>query len=416
MIHKLVLDNGVRVLVEPVGHVKSAAIGLWCKTGSRHETDREAGITHLIEHMLFKGTNSRTAKEIAEAIEGRGGQLNAFTDKEATCYYCRVLADDAENGIDVLTDMMLHSLIDPEELKREEGVVLEEIKRSEDEPGDHVHDLHLSYRWGQHPLGKPIIGTPESVASFERDDIQAYLARRYRAENVVLAVAGNVEPETVRAAAEKALGKIPAGSSDSQPPRPEGVARNEEYGKDVEQVHFCIGTDGVSIYDPELYASIVLDSALGGSMSSRIFQEIREKRGLAYSVGSYSLSYGAGGAYTVYGGTSPEHWPLVQELVRTEFDRVMADGLEPEELARTQRNISGGLVLGLEGMSGRMMRMSRNELNHGRDIPLEETLGKINAVTNDDVVTLAARILPEAKISTTAIGPFGEYAIEEEEA
>ena len=414
-IHKYVLDNGVRVLVEPVGHVKSAAIGLWCKTGSRHETDAEAGITHLIEHMLFKGTTSRTAKEIAESIEGRGGQLNAFTDKEATCYYCRVLADDAENGIDVLTDMMLHSLIDPEELKREEGVVLEEIKRSEDEPGDHVHDLHLSYRWGDHPLGKPIIGTPESVAGFERDDIQTYLARRYRAENVLLAVAGNVEPEAVLAAAEKALGKIPSGTSDTHVDRPVGVARNEEYGKDVEQVHFCIGTDACSIYDDDLYTMVVMDSALGGSMSSRIFQEIREKRGLAYSVGSYQLSYGAGGAYTVYGGTSPEHWPLVQELVRTEFDKIMASGLEPDELARTKRNISGGLVLGLEGMSGRMMRMSRNELNHGREIPLEETLGKIDAVTNDGVVALASRVLPQDRISTTAIGPFGEYETEEDE-
>ena len=416
MIHKLVLDNGVRVLVEPVGHVKSAAIGLWCKTGSRHERDDEGGITHLIEHMLFKGTNSRTAKGIAEAIEGRGGQLNAFTDKEATCYYCRVLADDAENGIDVLTDMMLHSLIDPEELKREEGVVLEEIKRSEDEPGDHVHELHLEYRWGDHPLGRPIIGTPESVAGFERNDIQGYLARRYRAENVLLAVAGNVDPETVRAAAEKALGKIPSGVDSPQTTRPEGMAAKNEVGKDVEQVHFCIGTEGCSIYDDDLYTMVVLDSALGGSMSSRIFQEIREKRGLAYSVGSYQLSYGAGGEYTVYGGTSPEHWPLVQELVRTEFDKVMASGLEPEELARTKRNISGGLVLGLEGMSGRMMRMSRNELNHGREIPLEETLGKIDAVTNEGVVALASRLLGEDKVSTTAIGPFGEYALEEEEA
>lgn len=411
-IQKFVLPNGVRVLVEPVGHVKSAAIGLWCKTGSRHEQDSEAGITHLIEHMLFKGTATRTAKQIAEAIEGRGGQLNAFTDKEATCYYCRVLADDTENGIDVLTDMMLHSLIDPEELKREEGVVLEEIKRSEDEPGDHVHDLHLQYRWGDHPLGKPIIGTPESVAGFMREDIQAYLGRRYRAENVLLAVAGNVDPLVVRAAAERALGAIPSGSSDAQPSRPQGGARKEEVGKDVEQVHFCIGTDGCSVYDEDLYTLVVLDAALGGSMSSRLFQEIRERRGLAYSVGSYQLSYGAGGAYTVYGGTSPEHWPTVQELVRAEFDKVMASGLDADELVRSKRNLSGNLVLGLEGMSGRMMRMSRNELNHGRDIPLEETLSKIDAVTNEAIVEIAQRILPEGKVSTTAIGPFGEFEAE----
>ena len=409
-IEKITLDNGVRIVVEPVGHVRSAAIGLWCKTGSRHEDEDEAGITHLIEHMLFKGTASRTAKQIAEAIEGRGGSLNAFTDKESTCYYARVLSDDTGNAIDVLSDMMLHSLFDPEELAREQGVVLEEIKRSEDEPSDHVHDLHLQYRWGNHPLGKPIIGTPESVSSFKRDNIVRYLDRRYRAENVLLSVAGNVKPEQVRAAAEKNLGKIAHTVTDSQPDRPEGAHQDHEVGKDVEQVHFCIGTDGASLYDTELYTMAVLDAALGGSMSSRLFQEIRERRGLVYAIGSYTLSYGAGGAYTVYGGTSPENWPQVQELTAAEFAKVKAEGLEDEELARTKRHISGNLVLGLEGMSGRMMRMSRNEMHYGRDIPLEETLAKIDGVSNDALKELANRILDESLISTTAIGPFGEDA------
>lgn len=405
-IQKFVLDNGVRVLVEPVGHVKSAAIGLWCKTGSRHEDLDEAGITHLIEHMLFKGTETRTAREIAESIEGRGGSLNAFTDKETTCYYCRVLSDDTANGVDVLSDMMLHSQFDPEELKREKGVVLEEIKRGEDEPGDQVHELHLQHRWGNHPLGRPIIGTKESVSSFERDDIVRYIDRRYRAENVLLSISGNVDPQEVLTVASKTLGKIPHTSVDSQPERPAGTASVNLIEKDVEQVHFCIGTDGTAVYDAELYTMIVLDAALGGSMSSRLFQEIREKRGLVYSVGSYTLNYGAGGAYTVYGGTSQEHWGLVQELVRTEFDNVMRDGLGADELERTKRHLSGNIVLSLEGMSSRMMRMSRNELHHGRDIPLDETLQKIASVTNDQIVALANRILSPDRVSTTAIGPF----------
>ncbi|RYG49303.1 insulinase family protein [bacterium] len=405
-IHKHTLPNGVRILVEPVGHVRSAAIGLWCKTGSRHEREDEAGITHLIEHMLFKGTTSRTAKQIAEAIEGRGGALNAFTDKEATCYYCRVLSDDVENGIDVLTDMMRHSLVDPEELAREEQVVIEEIKRSEDEPGDHVHELHLSARWGEHPLGKPIIGTRESVAGFKRDHIQTYLDRRYRGETVILVVAGNVDPEAVIRAAEARLGSLPSGVEDTQPERPKGAAKVELVADDVEQVHFCIGTDGVSLYDNELHTLLVLDSALGGSMSSRLFQEIREKRGLAYSVGSYALNYGAGGAYTVYGGTGAATWEQVQELVRVEFDKVMADGFADDELMRTKRHMSGGLVLALEGMNGRMMRMARNELNHGRDVPIEETLAKVDAVDNAKVMELANRILSPDLVSTTAIGPF----------
>jgi len=404
-ITKTTLANGVRILVEPVDSVRSAAIGLWCKTGSSAEFDHEAGITHLIEHMLFKGTEKRSAKAIAEAIEGRGGHLNAFTDKENTCYYCRVLSDDVENGIDVLSDMMRHSKIDPKELAMEEGVVLEEIRRGEDEPGDHVHEVHLSERWGSHPLGKPIIGTRESVSGFKREDLTSYMDRRYRGGNVLLGVAGNVTSEQVVAWAEKTLGDLPAGGDDPTIERPVGTGKTTYQAKDIEQVHFCIGGDGTSLFDNELYAASVLDAALGGSMSSRLFQEIREKRGLAYAIGSYTLSYSAGGAYTVYGGTARETWEEVQALVRAEFDKVLQEGLPDEELERTKRHICGGIVLALEGMSARMMRMSKNELVHRREIPIEETIGKINAVTNSQIVELARRVLDPAKVSTTAIGP-----------
>jgi predicted Zn-dependent peptidase len=192
-----------------VDHVQSAAVGLWCKTGSRHERDDEAGITHLIEHMLFKGTETRTAKQIAESIEGRGGHLNAFTDKESTCYHARILADDVPNAVDVLSDMMRHSLIDPDELGREAKVVLEEIKRGEDEPSDQVHELHLENRWGKHPLGKPIIGTKESVSGFTRENIRAYMDRQYRGENIMLAIAGKVDGQLVSVLAAQLLGDLP---------------------------------------------------------------------------------------------------------------------------------------------------------------------------------------------------------------
>jgi len=402
---KKTLSNGVRVLVEPVSSVQSAAIGLWCRTGSSHEEDQEAGITHLIEHMLFKGTEKRTAKDIAEAVEGRGGSLNAFTDKESTCYYCRVLADDVENGIDVLSDMMRHSLIDPKELKMEESVVLEEIKRGEDEPSDHVHEVHLEERWGKHPFGKPVIGTRESVSSFERKHLTSYMDRRYRGGNVLLGVAGNVNAEDIAKWAEERLGDIPPGGGLEKIDRPQGGKKETYQAKDVEQVHFCIGSDGTSLYDEDLYVNAVMDAALGGSMSSRLFQEIREKRGLAYSVGSYSLSYTAGGAYTVYGGTAHDTWDRVQELVRLEFDKLMKSGLDDEELTRTKRHICGSIVLALEGMSSRMMRMSKNELFHEREIPIEETIKKINAVTNEQLTDLARRTLDEKVVSTTAIGP-----------
>lgn len=404
-INKFTLDNGVRILVESVGHVKSASIGLWCHTGSRNETDREAGITHLIEHMLFKGTSKRTSKEIAEAIEGQGGSLNAFTDKESTCYYCRVLADEVEGGIDVLTDMMLHSLIDPEDLVREEQVVLEEIKRSEDEPSDHVHELHVENRWGTHPLGKPVIGTPESVAGFKRPDLVAYLERRYVGDNVLLAVAGNVDPDGVRKTANDVLGKVPSGGGDEPLAAPKGKPANRYEAKDVEQVHFCVGTDGLSLYDEDIYTLAVLDSALGGSMSSRLFQEIREKRGLVYAVGSYSVNYTAGGLFTVYGGTSLKNWEQVQELIHLEFKKVCDGDLSAEEIESTKRYLSGNLVLALESMSSRMIRMSRNELNYRREVPIEETLERLQAVTRQGVTELAGHLLKPESISTTAIGP-----------
>lgn len=409
-IQKFTLANGVRVLVEPVDYVQSAAIGLWCQTGSRHEHDDEAGITHLIEHMLFKGTERRTAKEIAEAIEGRGGALNAFTDKEATCYYCRTLADDVENGIDVLSDMMLHSLIDPEELEREEGVVLEEISRSEDEPESHVHDVHLETRWAGHPLGKPIIGTRESVAGFRRDHLTKYMDRRYRGSNVLLSVAGRIDVDHVRGWAEHYLGGIQAGSEETPLSTPVGKPGRQEIAKEVEQVHFCIGTDACSIYDDAIYTLRLMDSILGGGMSSRLFQEIREKRGLAYSVGSYGMNYSAGGAFTIYGGTSLKTWAQVQELVRTEIDKLIHTGLEDGELERNKKNLSGHIVLALEGMSARMNRMARNELIFGREITVEETLQKLNAVTEKQVRDMAADILAEEKISTTAFGPFDHAA------
>ncbi len=406
LIHKTTLPNGVRVLVEPISHVSSAAIGLWCKTGSRHELDNEAGITHLIEHMLFKGTQRRTAKQIAEEIEGRGGMLNAFTDKEQTCYYCRVLSADAPVGMDVLSDMMNDSLLAPDELEREKGVVLEEIKRSEDEPSDHVHELHLQNRWGRHPLGKPIIGTRESVSGFHRDDLLGYMDRRYRAENVVLAVAGHVEPNEIVQIAERLLGDLPSGVEDAELPRPIGETHKNEIAKDVEQVHFCIGGDGVSLFDDDLYTMGVLDAVLGGGMSSRLFQEIREKRGLVYAIGSYGLSYTAGGAFTVYGGTSPATWDQVQELVRAELDTISTTPVPDEELERTKRNICGHVVLALEGMSARMMRMAKNELHYQREIPIDETMSKIQAVTAQDILELSQRILSPDRVGTTAIGPF----------
>jgi predicted Zn-dependent peptidase len=407
---KHTLSNGVRVLVEPVSHVGSASIGLWCRTGSADETDAEAGLTHFIEHMLFKGTSKRTAKQIAEEIEGRGGMLNAFTDKEQTCYYCRALAAEAEPAVDVLTDMMTGSLLDPEEIEREKGVILEEISRGEDEPGDHVHHLHLQGLWPDHRLGLSVIGTRESVSSFGRGHFVDYMQRQYRAENVLLAAAGNVDPAEVARWAEERLGHLPSGATKTPMPRPSPNPGTNLVGKDVEQVHFCIGTEGVSVYDDEVYVAAVLDGLLGSGMSSRLFQEVRERRGLAYAIGSYGLSYTCGGAFTIYGGTGAGTWEQVQDVVRAELDKIMRNGPTEDEVARVKRNLAGTLALSLEGMSPRMMRMARNEFVHGREVPLEETLGRIDAVAVGQLTELARRTLGADRMRTTAIGPFDRAA------
>ncbi|MBL8047843.1 MAG: insulinase family protein [Chthonomonas sp.] len=407
MIHKFVLENGVRVMVEPNDNVSSAAIGIWCKSGSRHEHDNEAGITHFIEHMLFKGTKTRTAKGIAEEIEGRGGVLNAFTDKEQTCYYARVLSEEVGRATGVLTDMVQNSLLDPEEIARESGVIVEEIKRGEDEPGDHVHELHISGIWGTHPLGKPIIGTRESVTSFRQPDFRNYMERRYRGSNLVVAVAGKVDPEEFRRIAEQELGDAQPGGDDAVESRPVTNPGVDLIADDVNQVHFCIGADGAGIFDEtDGYVQAIADSILGGGMSSRLFQEIREKRGLAYSVGTYGLRYSSGGAFTVYGGTGADTWGQVQELVDIELKKLAAGELDDDEVERCKRQLSGNMVLALEGMQSRMSRMARNEIHFQRDIPIEETLQKLRAVTKDQVIAYIGRQMAPEKLRTTAIGPF----------
>lgn len=405
-IKKTVLPNGVRVLTENLPHVGSAAIGIWCTTGSTHETPSEAGITHFIEHMLFKGTAKRNSQQIAEEIEGRGGMLNAFTDKERTCYYCKALAGDSEIGFDVLSDMLANSLLDAEELEKEKGVVLEEIKRGEDEPGDHVHDLHIQGLWPDHELGLSIIGTSESVSSFTRDDLTAYIDRRYNASNLVVSATGKVEHEDFVKWASASLGGFKAGEETPILPRPTAQPGVNYVAKEVEQVHFCIGTSGVSYHDEEdFYRVIVLDGVLGGGMSSRLFQEVREKRGLVYAVGSYMLSYTAGGAFTVYGGTSASKWDEVQSVVRTELDKMMHEGPTEAEIAKVKRQIAGNIVLGLESTNARMMRMAKNEIVYGRQISMEETVARINAVSAKEVQDISNKLFAPEAMRTTVIGP-----------
>lgn len=408
-VRKTVLDNGVRVVTESVPHVQSISLGIWVATGARHEETELRGISHFLEHMLFKGTERRpTAKQIADEVDAVGGFLNAFTDKEYTCYYARMLAEHLPLSIDVLTDMYRNSIFDPDETQREAKVVLEEIKRRDDDPDDLVHDLFAQTIFPDHPLGLPVIGTADVVASLTPTQLRTYMNRRYGPSNVIVSAAGNLEHELVVELVAKGFGNFTGESNplDTLPPTP--VAAAAEMSRPNEQINFCVGAPGVSRYDDDKYALSVVNTVLGGSMGSRLFQEIREKRGLAYSVGTYPATHREGGYFAAYGGTSPDTYPECIRLVREEFAKVRRSGVGADELERAKNQARGQIVIGMEGMSSRMNHMGESEVYHGRVIPIEETLERINAVTNDDVVRVAERIFPAdpEALTVAAIGPF----------
>lgn len=401
------LDNGVRVVSEMVPYVQSASVGLWVGVGARDEEDRIRGISHFIEHMLFKGTQQRSAREIADAIESRGGHLNAFTGKEATCYETRVLADDVALSVDILTDMLLRSLFDPEEMEREKRVVIEEIKMYEDTPEELVHDVFEQTLFSTHPLGKSIIGTEKTVSSISRDDITGYIAHRYRPDRIVVSAAGNLEHKELVKLAEKALGNLEGCAPErvTKAPKPSGKSKQIRK-RDVEQIHFVMGTTGYSKLDKNRYSLSIMNNVLGGNMSSRLFQEIREKRGLAYSIGSYGRSYADGGFFCVYGGTSPTTYEQVLELTRAEFANLRKNGLTDDELNKAKTQVRGALVLGLESMAARMNRYGESLLAYGRVIPITEVLAEYDAVTHDSIAAVANQVLDETHTTLAAVGAF----------
>lgn len=405
------LPNGMRVVSETVPHVRSASFGLWVGAGSRDEEEPIQGISHFIEHMLFKGTTRRTARQIADEIESRGGHLNAFTDKETTCYNARVLADDLPLAVDVLTDMFRHSLFDPEEIEREKRVVLEEIKMYEDTPEELVHDLFEQTLWRSHPLGRPIIGSEKSVSALRREDIADYMTARYRPDRIVLAAAGNVEHGELVKLAQEALGDLDG----SAPPRalrkPRGSSQCKQMRKrDAEQVHFVLGSPAYNKKDRERYSLSILSNVLGGNMSSRLFQEIRERRGLVYAIGTYARAYQDGGFFCAYGGTSPDTYQEVLDLTRIEFDKVLQAGITEDELIKAKRQVRGTLVLGLESMTARMSRYGEQLLSYGRVIPISEILEEYEAVSHETIARVAGRVLNAKEGTVTAIGPFARGA------
>lgn len=408
MIKREVLPNGVRIITETVPYVQSISIGIWVVAGSRDEIPSNMGISHFIEHMMFKGTEKRTAKQIADEFDSIGGQVNAFTEKEYTCYFGKVLSEHFPIAMDVLSDMFLNSVMDPREIDLEKNVVLEEIKRHEDTPDDLVHDMFLQTIWKNHPLGNCILGTVETVSGLQRSDVREFIDTRYTPDSIIIAAAGNLVHEEVVEKVSQVFGSLQGSKTAILETVPEFSTESKLMNKDTEQVHFCIGTPGYSQLSAERYTLAIIDATLGGGMSSRLFQEIREKRGLAYSIGSYSTSYREGGYFTVYGGTSIDNLEEILSLTRTEFADVLQMNIKEDELMRAKNQIKGSLVLSQESMSSRMIRIAKSEIFHGRVVPLDELISSVLKVTHDDVAKVAQYIFNEETLPIVAIGPFDE--------
>ncbi|WP_217594572.1 pitrilysin family protein [Cohnella sp. GbtcB17] len=392
--NKYTLKNGLRVMIENIPTSRSVAFGIWVKTGSRYETTTDNGISHFVEHMLFKGTRRHSAKDIADRFDGIGGNVNAFTAKEYTCYYAKVLDQHLPIAVDILSDMFFESQLAEEELAKEKNVILEEIAMYDDTPDDTVHDLASTAAFGDHPLAYSILGTAERLHAMGPDDLRDYMKRRYTIENTVVSLAGNVD-ESVLELLEKHFGAF---AIHSEAPTLSAPAFRPDalfHAKKTEQNHLCLTFPGCPIDDPKMYAMTLLNNALGGGMSSRLFQEIREKRGLAYSVYSYHTSYADSGLFTVYAGTAPKQTRDVYDLTMEMLNEAYANGLSEAEVSRGKEQLKGNLILSLESTSSRMNRLGKNELMLGRHLTLDEMIERIEAVTMDDVANMMKRIMSQ---------------------
>jgi predicted Zn-dependent peptidase len=403
---KIQLNNGVRIVTEKIPGVRSVAIGIWIRTGSRHEDDNNNGISHFIEHLMFKGTKKRTAADIAESLDSVGGQLNAFTTKEFTCYYAKILDEHLELAIDVLTDMLFNSKFDDLAIEKERGVIEEEIRMYEDTPDELVHDLFVKTVWSGHPLGRPILGSIETLEKMTRNDIIEYMENNYQPDRIVIAVAGNID----HLAVQNQLKPIFENMNNKKPSIKINPPANTLYNatniyRKTGQVQICLGTAGIANSDDRLYSVSIINNVMGGGLSSRLVQSIREERGLAYSVFSYHSAFSDTGLFTFYAGTSPKKYDEVIKLLLLEIKRIATEGITQKELDRTKEQIKGNLYLGLESVSSRMSRLGRNEISLNKLVPPEEVAAKISAVTLEEIFKTAQFLFGENKFSLSTIGP-----------
>ena len=399
----ITLPNGLRVVGEKLTHVRSCTVGIWVKVGSMNEAPDENGLSHFIEHMVFKGTANRSARDIAEEMDMAGGQLNAFTSKECTCYYAKVTDDELELAVDILADLALRPTFDDKELQKERGVVLEEIAMVEDTPEDLVHEL-LSDAQFSGSLRCPILGTNDLIRRYTRDDLLRYWSRHYVPQNMVLAIAGNYDWDALLRLVDRYFDVFPNQHGEEAPFQPQTfVSGRKARSKDTEQLHICMGFPGVESDCDDIYPLSVFNNALGGGMSSRLFQRIREELGMAYSVYTYPSTYRGVGSFNLYAGTNPENGETVIRELQEQLELFLREGMTEKEFKSAKAQLRGGFLLGLESSSGRMQSLGRGLLLFNKTRSPEETLSKIDAVTMDSTMALARKLL-SAPASAAIVG------------
>ena len=405
MVVRDVLDNGLRLITETMPHVRSVTIGVWLMRGSRHENDDCSGIAHFVEHMLFKGTDTRSAEDIAQAIDSIGGQLDAFTAKEYASYYIKVLDEHLPLAVDLLSDIILRPAFPVDEIEREKKVILEEIKMVEDTPDDLVHELFTQHFWEGHPLGRPILGSKETVESFTLDTLREYFKGAYVASNMIISAAGNLEHAHVRELVEQAFGALARDGEPFSAEAPRVVPQVVTRTKDLEQSHLCLGTNSYPQSHRDRYVSYILNTVLGGSMSSRLFQNVREKRGLAYAVFSGLSAYRDAGNITIYAGCANDAVEQVVDLCVEELRGMKRAPVPEQELRRAKDHLKGSLMLSLENTASRMSHLARQEIYFDRHFGLDETLAGVERVTAEDVQRVAADLFANGSLAATLLGP-----------
>jgi predicted Zn-dependent peptidase len=405
MYRKDTLSNGIRVVSETLPKSRSVSIGVWVKVGSRHEPPEIGGISHFIEHLFFKGTQKRTAKDIAIEMDSIGGEMNAFTSQETTTYYAKVVDEHLPVAIDILSDILLGSKFDPVEMEKERKVILEEIKGVEDTPDDYIHELFTNTVWPDNPLGSPILGTKDTIKSLKHENIITYIDNYYSAKEIVISVAGNFEHARLIELLDMSFGKL----SRMGIPKKEGTPLfNRAVSvkkKQLEQVQLCIGCKGLNYTHEDRYVISALNTVLGNSMSSRLFQEIREQNALAYSIYSYVTSYRDTGLLTVYAGTDPSNALEVARLVLREFKKISEEGITPAEETRVKNQIKGSLVLSLESSNSHMSRIARQEMYYGKYLSMDDIIKGVEKVTAGQVQRLAQQLFSRENLSLTILGP-----------